>query len=522
VKAGEQVPLPELAVSGEAHFRKPKRLWTASAIALLILVGGALAWWQPWKPEFEPSSMERMAFPLPNKPSIAVLPFTNMSGDPEQEYFVDGMTDDLITDLSKISGLFVIARNSTFTYKGKSVKVQQVAEELGVRYLLEGSVRRAGEQVRINAQLIDATTGGHLWAERYDGSLADVFALQDKVTQKIVAALAVTLTADENVLRTQKETNNLEAYDAFLEGWTRYRQFTPEDFAKAIPHFHRAIQLDPDYARAHAALAAVYTESDWKGWSFWLGIGWQAGRQQANRHLKAAMKNPTPLAHRIASLMRVSEDRTEEAITEAERAIALDPNDPSGYDAMARILIYSGRPAKSLEFISTAQRLDPQTNYLSRIGQAQFELEQYEEVVTTLRRYSQRNAFDAQPFLYLASAYGHLGREDEAKSAFQTFTDIFRGLRRDDHRTWWLERLETRTVSERTRELLREGLHKAGIGKTPPEVIEASMEGITLRKTSSVGPVHQLYEAASDHCSSYGKKSSLTSSSPPTYVFGCY
>ena len=129
--------------------------------------------------------------------------------------------------------------------------------------------------------------------------------------------------------------------------------------------------------------------------------------------------------------MRVSEDRTEEAITEAERAIALDPNDPSGYDAMARILIYSGRPAKSLEFISTAQRLDPQTNYLSRIGQAQFELEQYEEVVTTLRRYSQRNAFDAQPFLYLASAYGHLGREDEAKSAFQTFTEIFRGLRRD-------------------------------------------------------------------------------------------
>ncbi len=163
-----------------------KRIALAAAVVVLIAVAGVGLWLRPWKATVEPASVERMAHPLPDRPSIAVLPFTNMSDDPAQEYFADGMTEDLITDLSKVSGLFVIARNSVFTYKGKAIEVRQVAEDLGVRYVLEGSVRRAGEQVRINAQLIDATTGGHLWAERYDGSLADIFGLQDQVARKIV------------------------------------------------------------------------------------------------------------------------------------------------------------------------------------------------------------------------------------------------------------------------------------------------------------------------------------------------
>ena len=164
-----------------------------------------------------------MAFPLPDKPSIAVLPFNNMSDDPSQEYFADGMTEDLITDLSKISGLFVIARNSSFSYKGQGVQVRQVAEELGVRYVLEGSVRRVGDQVRINAQLIDATTGGHIWAERYDGTLDDVFALQDNVTREIIAALAVTLTGEEVAQQARRETTSAAAHDAYLQGWAHYR-----------------------------------------------------------------------------------------------------------------------------------------------------------------------------------------------------------------------------------------------------------------------------------------------------------
>ncbi len=213
----------------------------AVGLAALVIVAGAILWQRPWEERLEPASEANMAFSLPDKPSIAVLPFANMSGDPEQEYFADGMTDDLITDLSKISGLFVISRNSAFTYKGKAVKVRQVAEDLGVRYVLEGSVRRVGDEVRINAQLIDATTGGHLWAERYDGSLADVFDLQDKVTERIVDALALELTPQEAQRVTGPGTDNVAAHDAYLLGLTFYYRRTPESFAKAKIHFERAV-----------------------------------------------------------------------------------------------------------------------------------------------------------------------------------------------------------------------------------------------------------------------------------------
>ena len=226
------------------------------------MIVAAVAVWRlylrPTPPPREVASKEKMAFPLPDKPSIAVLPFVNMSDDAKQEYFSDGMTEDLITDLSKISGLLVIARNSTFTYKGKPVKVKQVAEELGVRYVLEGSVRRAGDEVRINAQLIDALTGHHLWAERYDGKMDRIFALQDQINQKIVSALAVKLTGGEKELVVQRGTDNVAAYDEFLRGWGYYLRLTPEDFAKAASSFRKAIELDPNYGRAYAALALVY------------------------------------------------------------------------------------------------------------------------------------------------------------------------------------------------------------------------------------------------------------------------
>jgi tetratricopeptide (TPR) repeat protein len=212
----------------------------------------------------------------------------------------------------------------------------------------------------------------------------------------------------------------------------------------------------------------------------------------------------------------------EEAFAGAERAIALDPNDSSGHEAMARILLFTDKPEKSLKFINTAQRLDPQTNFLFRIGQAQFQLEQYEDAAATLRRFTQRNAADYQPFLYLAAAYSHLGREDEAKSAFQTLNKIFLNLR-GDQRPWRLEQLDdTRIFSKHAAGLLREGLHKVGVGDTQPEVVEASAKGITLKKTSPESSLQQLYELASEHCRSQGKKSSLISSSSRRYAFGCY
>jgi TolB-like protein/class 3 adenylate cyclase len=233
--------------------RAGPRQWqrvTLPVIAVLVVAVAALVIWRfyqrPSTPPVEVAPEQTTGPKLPEKPSIAVLPFANLSGDPEQEYFSDGMTDDLITDLSKISGLLVIARNSVFTYKGKPVKIQQVAGDLGVRYVLEGSIRKAGDQIRINAQLIDATTGHHLWAERYDGVLDNIFSLQDKITAKIVSALALKLTTTEQLHTKSKETDNVEAFDAFLKGWEHYQRFTPEDFSKAISIFKRAIDLDPN------------------------------------------------------------------------------------------------------------------------------------------------------------------------------------------------------------------------------------------------------------------------------------
>jgi TolB-like protein/class 3 adenylate cyclase len=207
---------PRVTVAGEPEEDKPapiRRIPILIGAAVVLVLAIAVGVWQFYvrRPSVEPASVEKMAFSMPDKPSIAVLPFTNMSDDPKQEYFADGMTEDLITDLSQISGLFVIARNSTFAYKGKSIKIRQVAEELGVRYIIEGSVRRADDRIRVNTQLIDATTGHHLWAKRYDGKLGDIFDLQDKITQKIITALRVKLTPPEQDQVTRKGTDNIEA-----------------------------------------------------------------------------------------------------------------------------------------------------------------------------------------------------------------------------------------------------------------------------------------------------------------------
>ena len=360
---------------------------------------------------------DKPPLPLPDKPSIAVLPFTNMSDDPKQEYFADGMTDVLITDLSKISGLFVIARNSVFTYKEKPVKLKQIGRELGVRYVLEGSVRKAKNEVRINAQLIDATTGGHLWAERYDGKMNDVFALQDKITQKIVTALAVKLTVGEQVV--QERTDNVAAYDAFLQGWTHYVRRTPADFSKALEYFKRAVEKDPHYGRAYAALASIYCESTYRLWQSNLGVKWGEARYLAEEYLEKAMKYPTPLAHQVASRMNIDWQEYEIAIAEADRAIAFDPNDPNSYLAMAYALIYAGRAEEAVNYVKRAMRLDPQypAYYLFVMGLAHFGMDKLEEAVTFFKRALERNPENYVSLIPLSAAYAHLGGGEKAKAA---------------------------------------------------------------------------------------------------------
>jgi adenylate cyclase len=400
---------------------------------------------------------ETPPLPLPDKPSIAVLPFENRSDDPKQEYFADGITDDLITDLSKISGVFVIASNSVFTYNGKPVKVQQVARELGVRYVLEGSVRRAADQIRINAQLIDATTGHHLWAERFDGKLKDLFALQDGFTQKIVAALAVELTANDASLLARKYTDNVAANEAYWQGWDHQRRNTRDDIVKAVEYLKKAIELDPDFTQAHARLASAYQHSVRRNWD--VGLGRKETRSLARKHLKIAMGNPTPLALGTSAMSRVFRRQYEEAIDEAERAIALDPNDADNHFRMGYVLTYAGRSAEATDFFKTAMRLNPHYPgwYTLFLGVAQYCLEQYNEAAASEERALKLDP-NASPWL-LAAAYAQLGREEEAADVLAKYIE---------KRGWHLPYVESTFrywpfKNQRDLDRFAEGLVKAGL-----------------------------------------------------------
>jgi TolB-like protein/class 3 adenylate cyclase len=408
------------AARGAPQRRFDRRV-VVGVMAGVIIIAAAAVWWpSPWTaPESGPATAAGGSLPLPERPSIAVLPFTNMSGDAEQEYFADGMSEDLITDLSKISGLFVIARNSSFVYKGKAVDVAEVGRELGVRYVLEGSVRRSSDRMRITAQLIDTATGGHLWAERYDGTLTDVFRLQDKVREKIIAALAVQLTPTERARKEVRETSNTNAHDAFLQGWSHYLKSAPSHFAEAVPYFERAVALDPDYGRASAALASTYLTARIRGWHSALGVTPDDALERGLDHLRQAMRNPTSLAHQEMSGLLLQQRKFDSALAEADRAITLNANEPAGYAAKGRMLIFVGRAAEGAELVRRAMRLNPNypVDYLFYLGVAQYLMEDDRNARDTLER--ARKLADEHPgvLTFLIASYGQLGRPPDAASA---------------------------------------------------------------------------------------------------------
>ena len=398
----------------------------AGGLAVLVVVAGFALWQRPWDPREEPASVENTAFPLPDKPSIAVLPFDNMSDDASQDYFADGMTEDVITDLSKISGLFVIARNSSFVYKGQTVDAARVARELGVKYILEGSVRRAGDQVRINAQLIDAATGVHLWAERYDGDMTNVFALQDEVTSKIISALAVRLTSAERLNLARPPTENLEAYDNFLRAERGLFSQNSEGLGVALSHYRKATEIDPTFARAwagHARAAVDVWRFDW----FDVMPGHKARRLAYESAARALSLDPTSArAYSVLAILQMVDSRYDEAIESARKAVSLNPSDADAYLNLALVLSYGGEHDEAVRTMRSALRLNPKpmSGVYRLSGLILLLARRYEQAVNLLIK--ARNATPSDPsHEELAMAFAQLGRLDEAKAEVDAMLKIW-------------------------------------------------------------------------------------------------
>jgi TolB-like protein/Tfp pilus assembly protein PilF len=352
----------------------------------------------------------------PGKASIAVLAFTNMSGDPEQEYFSDGISEDIITDLSKLPELHVIARNSTFRYKGKPVDVKQVGRELGVHYVLEGSVRKAGNRVRVTGQLIDAGSGAHIWADRFDRDLTDIFAVQDELTQEIISALKVKLTPEQKGRLARKGTIDVEAYNLFLRGREQALLQTKSNNAEARTLLERAIAISPDFAAAHAYVAFTRLID------YTIGRGdersLQTSLEVAMRAV--AMDDEDPYAHFVLSLVLLWRREHDRALAEVQRCLALAPSSAEGHLQLASTQYYCGDPTGSLETIKAYMRLDPlyPEFALYFLAQAQHSLGQFDAAVATLKRRLERNPRSETTYALLASCYGHLGQITESRSAW--------------------------------------------------------------------------------------------------------
>jgi len=411
---------PRVTVSGKAVDERPKNkrrvpilVGTIAALVVVLTVGV----WQflARRPTLEPASAEKMAYPLPNKPSIAVLPFTNLSDDPKQEYFSDGITENIIMALSKTPKLFVIARNSSFTYKDKPVRVQQVAEELGVRYILEGSVQKTENRVRITAQLIDALDGKHLWAERYDRNLSDIFAVQDEITIKLISALQMKLTEGESSLGVG--TDNIDAYLKYLQARSQGQKLSKESSVLRVKLAEEAIALDSDYADAYVEIGSAHLTELWYS-SPDLSIQLL---EQAELNVKKAISLRTDHAEARALLGHIYlfKRRFDEAIAEGERAVAMAPNSAPVNAWLAFSLECVGRPEEALSLFEKAMRFSPISDswYLAMLGYCYFDMGRYEEAISAFKRFLDLSPGEPLTIASLAATYSMLGREEEARAA---------------------------------------------------------------------------------------------------------
>jgi adenylate cyclase len=360
---------------------------------------------------------KKMAFPLPDKPSIAVLPFVNMSRDPEQEFLCDGMTEEIITALSKVPNLFVISHHSTFTYKGKPVKVKQVSEELGVRYVVEGSVQKSGDKVRITAQLIDALSGHHLWAERYDRDLKDIFALQDEITMKVITALQVELTAGEMAGMIAKGTKNIDAFIKYVQAYELMTKLTKGGNAQARKVLEEAIALDPEYSRLYMGLAQTHF------YDVWLGTT-ESPDQSLTQAFEFAQKaisldDSNAAAHGTLGQVYVMQRQYNKAIAECERAVSLDPNSAENLFRLGFVLNYAARAEEAISYLQNAIRLNPlpTATYFVILAISYRDSGQYEKAIETCKKALQREPNTQFAYIHMAISYIRLGREEEARAA---------------------------------------------------------------------------------------------------------
>jgi adenylate cyclase len=409
------------------------------------------------------TAMPETALPLPEKPSIAVLPFQNMSGDPEQEYFADGIAEDVITLLSKSRGLFVIARNSTFTYKGRAIDVKTVGRELGVRYVLEGSVRKAANRVRVTAQLIEAATGGHLWAERYDRDLTDIFAVQDEITASVSAAILPTMERSERERASRKPPDNLNAWECYHRGMWHFSKVEAADNAKAIGFFERAIEFDPGFAAAHAAVAVAYSV--------------EAGQFRPRRDRATLIPRATGHARRSialdptdalghcalsGALLRVG--RHQEGMAEADLAVSLEPNSALANFSQGFARTFGGRPREAIEPLKMAIRLSPadpmMAPFLHVLGRAYYWMGDYPAAENFARQVCQTYPSFRSAYRTLVAALGQTGQASEAQrvmaEAIERFGEDFRALMAP------IDSIQTEDRAE-DREHMIQGYRKAGV-----------------------------------------------------------
>ncbi len=413
-----------VAPGATARQRAPgkSRRILAGLIFGVAVAAGALLWWSPWTRQEASMRMERLAHPIPDQPSIAVLPFDNLSGDPEQEYFADGFSEDLITNLAQSNDLFVAARNSTFTYKGKPVKIRDVAEELGVRYVLEGSIRRLGDDIRITAQLIDATTGAHVWAKRYDEPLGKLFDVQDELSREIAGTLLSNINKVDLVRSRQKRPSEMSAHDYVLQARARFARRSKSTTMEARELAERAIAVDPNYAPAYAVLGDTYNSAYILQWE-----GSEALEKAYSAARKAVELDPQlSEAHELLGRVLLRRGQHDEAITSLERSIQLNPNRSDNYASLADTLTFANRPNEAIGLLQKAMRLDPfySPRYDMYLGRAYYFAGRYDEGIAELKNCAVRAPRYRPCFMYLAPAYAEAGKGGEAREAVDALLKV--------------------------------------------------------------------------------------------------